>query len=69
MLNMNIMKCQNLNETPNSKSLQDKRSNISIPAVILVVTEKISENEENCGDNSLPQKQFKTDSGIFRNIF
>ena len=65
---MNIMKCQNLNETSRSESLQNKRSNKSITTVIVVVTEKISENEENCGDDSLPQKQFKTDSGIFVDI-
>lgn len=68
MLNMNIMKCQNHNEIFHSQSLQKDQSNKSVPAVIVVVTEKISENEESCDDNSLPHNQFQTDSGIFVNI-
>ena len=69
MLNMNIMKCQNLDEIFNSESLQNKHSNKSIPAVIVVVTEKNSEKEENCDDNSVHQKQVSTDSGIFSILF
>ena len=63
MLNMNIVKLQNLNDTFYSESLQKNHSNKSIPAVIVVVTEKISEYEENCDDDTLRQKKFNTGSG------
>ena len=69
MLNMNIVKCQNLNDRFHSESLQNNHSNKSIPAVIVVVTEKNSKKEENCDNNFVHQKQFKTDSGIFSILF